>query len=75
MATTQSLRMLTNYLVTNNGKVPDYGNQFLYQSPLERFGIAMRYATNLVQYYKEGYEYSKDSVMENEQKNKNFFED
>jgi len=57
MATLQSLRALGNYQYLNNGDLPVYFPQKPVQTPLERYGRAMRYATNIVQYYKENYSY------------------
>ena len=57
MATLQSVRALANYQYTNGGRLPDSFPQRNIQTKLEKYAIAMRYATGLVQYYKENYSY------------------
>ena len=57
MATTQSLRALNNSLIMRGGSIPDGFPQIHMQSPLEKYGVSMRYATGLVQYYKDNYDY------------------
>lgn len=60
MATTQSIRRLVNYQAVNEGNVPYFHIPTVFiRTPLERYGESIRYATNLVQYYKENYQYHK----------------
>jgi hypothetical protein len=75
MATTQSIRALANYQYMHDGRLPDHFPQRHVQTKLEKYAMAMRYATGIVEYYKENYSYPEVQYQMSENfKNGGYFE-